>query len=105
MTTVADRSTNDRVWTLADIAIEVDEETTWIAPLPHGPVIRVEGVATLLLEFFREQSTIPVAVAACVELFSDAPDDAHEQLTRQATDFVSVGLLIPTDSCPESTSH
>lgn len=95
----------DQLWRLTDIAVEVDNNTVWVAPLPNGPIVRLEGVASVLLEHFREPSRISGAVEACVTLFDDAPYDAHTQLEHQAHDFVSIGLLIPADAPPTTASH
>ena len=95
----------DQLWRLTDVAVETDGDIVWVAPLRNGPIVRLQGVASVLLEHFREPSRISDAVGACVTLFDDAPDDAHTQLEQQAEDFVSIGLLTPAVAAQSTASH
>lgn len=95
----------EQLWTLTDVALETDGDITWVAPLPNGPVIQLQGVATVLLEHFHDPSRLIDAVDMCVSLFDDAPPDARTQLVRQADDFVTIGLLTPAVAFPTTASH
>ncbi|WP_019158285.1 hypothetical protein [Brevibacterium senegalense] len=90
-------------WQRTDAATEVVEDTLWIAPLPHGPVIRLEGMAVILLEQFREPTPIAEAVDACMSLVDDAPDDAPDQLRSAVDGFIDAGLLSPVHTTPPRT--
>ena len=87
------------LWVRADSAHEVDGAVMWVAPLPHGPVVRLEGAALVLLEQFATMTTVHQAVDDCVEAVDGAPADAQTQLTALADDFIATGLL---ESVPHS---
>ena len=81
------------LWVRADSAREDDGDILWVAPLPHGPVVRLEGAAIVLLEQFTNVTTTHQAVDDCVEAIDGAPADARAQLTTLADDFITTGLL------------
>lgn len=87
------------LWVRADSAREDDGDILWVAPLPHGPVVRLEGAAIVLLEQFTNVTTTHQAVDDCVEAIDGAPADARAQLTTLVDDFITTGLL---ESVPHS---
>lgn len=97
--------TAGQLWRITDVAVEADDDVVWVAPLPDGPIVRLEGVASVLLEHFQQPARISDAVDACVALFADAPPDAHAQLEHQADYFISNGLLTPAAAPTATASH
>lgn len=91
------------MWLRTDAATEVVEDTLWIAPLPYGPIIRLEGMAVILLEQFREPTPIAEAVNACMSLVDEAPDDAPDQLRSVVNGFIDAGLLSPAHTTTPRT--
>lgn len=91
------------MWLRTDAATEVVEDTLWIAPLPHGPVIRLEGMAVILLEQFREPTPIAEAVVDCLALVDEAPVDAPDQLRSVVDGFIDAGLLSPVHTISPRT--
>lgn len=91
------------MWLRTDAATEVVEDTLWIAPLPYGPIIRLEGMAVVLLEQFGEPTTVTDAVNACLALVDEAPDDARDQLRSAVDGFIDAGLLSPVHTTSPRT--
>lgn len=64
------------------LAIEEDASGTWVAPIPDGPIVRVDGIGPLILELLSahaEGCTLAGLTAAVRQAVPDAPDAAEAE--------------------------
>lgn len=64
------------------LAIEEDASGIWVAPIPDGPIVRVDGIGPLILELLSahaEGCTLAELTAAVRQAVPDAPDAAEAE--------------------------
>lgn len=83
---------------LADLVHERDEGsgTVWVAPVPDGPMVRVDGIGPVVLAVLAGQpegATLPGLVAELGRLVPDMPSDAQSELEPFLESLIEAGVL------------
>lgn len=81
---------------LGDVVIDRVEDDVWIAPLPSGPIMLLQGVSPLVVDVLAA-ATAPVTVEEVLgglrALVADVPADAESIIAAHLTDLAEHGVL------------
>lgn len=85
------------VYRLASIVHEPDIDdprALWVAPVPEGPVARLDGVGPLIIDLLMESpKSAPELLQAMRAMMPDMPSDADETVRAFLDSLVGSGIL------------
>jgi acetolactate synthase small subunit len=86
--------------------IDRAEDHLWIAPLPEGPITRIEGAGVQILHVLEEQPELAAVTAAEVAAFlrehiEEIPDGAELQIAAFLKELDQAGII---ETVPGGTS-
>ncbi|SEA67408.1 hypothetical protein SAMN02910418_02132 [Bowdeniella nasicola] len=89
----------DRKYSALPWASEFDGSTLWVAPLPQGPVLQLDGVAPSILQVLSE-SPEPLNVNELIDSLEGAglpvPEEAHDQVRAFLESAVTYEIVAVT---------
>ena len=81
---------------LGDVVIDRVEDAVWIAPLPSGPIMLLQGVSPLVVDVLAAADS-PLTPSEVLEglraLVADVPADAEAIVAVHLTDLAEHGVL------------
>lgn len=99
-------------WRPRPLVREHDGEAMWAGPLPNGPIVRLDDVATLILETLVEETSSRAGGNAAVssgdvldslrDALEGLPADAEGAIEQFFTELEVVGLVERVESPPSA---
>lgn len=81
---------------LGDVVIDRVEDDVWIAPLPSGPIMLLQGISPLVVDVLTAAGS-PLTSHEVLEglrgLVADVPTDAEAIVTAHLVDLAEHGVL------------
>ena len=81
---------------LGDVVIDRVEDEAWVAPLPSGPIMLLQGVSPLVVDVLTAAGS-PLTSHEVLEglrgLVADVPADAEAIVTAHLVDLAEHGVL------------
>lgn len=82
---------------LRPLVSDWDGEDLWVGALPHGPITRIQGVGTLVLELLagapERSATAAELTARLRQEVEDVPEDAEQIITGFLAELDTGGIL------------